>query len=1123
MRVGNTVCLSMVLFLQLLLPAAAVASPHIERRAANVFGNNRFYYESLESDKTSFVAGRAFRAAFTSTATQVTWANPSLNCVLSDGSSSSTGTLTVAQSATLSITCTTAGVETFTVLRDGNAATTDTFSVTIVAGQCFQWYYVVGPSPLDSQPSSSLGFAPASTASVAMRVWVADPASLSAGETAGTAVTPSAKSAQLSAAFYSVGEWPMVTISGGGAIITNVSIGSTGSYWDVTLQTYLAGSYPTTITSLNTTLLNCAIRDTHSAIAVTKFSAATLGLNTHASAGSSASSYFSVVQDSCAPNVVLAIGSAYGDGRFAMSQTMFAAADSSLLYSLPSALSPGTSLRGFAFPHGGISALVTNSAVFANTSSPLSASSGLPASTQLARIQSVSYCDASINRTSALNTLVVAWDPAARSTPSATNITLYLSTDAGATFFSTVSVNVDKTAVGNGYIRDVAIIHTFATISILVRDGSGFDRIALLDTRTWTVTTDAYEFRTAVNPDVIVDGGVKGSTPRLTPVASGAGELLVWGDGLFYSPNGGLNVFPVSLVSRDPARPAAGLDTSEYITQVATAVNGRFAALTSTNRIFYGQTGLSTAIELVGGLATTALASILFDQFSRLIVLTPRTTAPFVDKRVIPAENQVSSPRVPSSANPPLACPYSSWTTNLSSEYILDAGQSLLFMSSIVPASPHLSESISISLSNTSLINSVTTNRETSKVGSNGVYNVRLSSVVIKPKSLSHQGRLEVKVHPNNDSMACASTPKVTVVRVGCPPNRRLVLRSPATQTVYASPTPRYFWGTRYVTLAPLSYATNSASSSSYGSSDDDDDSHGSSYSVYHGYAYQSITYSTSKPTPTYPASRNCAQAPAEVTVPANDWISDWSSGARGSSDKVVPYNCTQYGTPLPVFYGDAFVPTFDIFDGTVYVDTPNVDIAFWEVHGRSSYTFNTTMSHAGCRTKAVSWRSLASQMPNDPINALSTSNYVKCYDPSLTSTLGSENQYAPYEITNRTNFNAILWTGGRGGHYIFRARVVDPTYSYCSLSADFAVVVSGQPINWGIQLSIVLTITAVGFGALWLSYDTYARRQKAEREEETRNAAAAASATSATSAAGDPAGGINGASAARLPKDKDE
>eukprot|EP00842_Homolaphlyctis_polyrhiza_P000046 jgi/Hompol1/1041/HPOL_004442-RA len=476
----------------------------------------------------------------------------------------------------------------------------------------------------------------------------------------------------------------------------------------------------------------------------------------------------------------------------------------------------------------------------------------------------------------------------------------------------------------------MSISHTYATITILIRDGSAYDRISIYSFSSGSVTSSGYQF----NSNLIVDAGIKGSSPGLTAVASGAGEMLIWGDSLFYSPNAGINVFSISLLSRDPARPATGLSSSEYITSVVSSTTGRFAVLTSTNRY--------------------SLYAILFDSLGRLVVLTPSSTSYYIATRIIPADNNVISP----------------------------------------------------------------------------------------------SGRLEIQVRPNNDSLVCTSKPKVAVVRVGCPPTRRLVLRRQSIATPIASPEPRYFWGTRYTATTTTTSTTAAAA------------------------------------TPTIPVT-DCSTAPSQITVPGGFWISDWSSLSRGSSDKTVAYNCTKYGAPVTVYYGDYYMPVFDVFDGTKYVATVNADIGLWEYNGRTSFTFNTTAVAAGCRIKAQTWTQMASLLPSDPSNALTSTNYVACYSSSLAYTLSGNDQYAAYTFINQTNYNALLWTDGLGGYYMFKARVLDANYSYCDLTADFAINVVGTPLNWGIQVGIVMGLVTLGIGLLSISYLDYAKKQKAERERE--------------------------------------
>nr|KAJ3421509.1 hypothetical protein HK105_003281 [Polyrhizophydium stewartii] len=857
----------------------------VARAAPNVFGNNRFFYKSLEADGVSFVAGRQFVLGYASTATTVTWANPSNDCTFTLNGATATGSVTAGAADTVSVSCPAAGSQMFTVLRNSDATTTDTFYITLAAAQCFRWFAVYGTAPL---AAGSLALvAPLSTA--ALRIWIADPSNLSAAESAGSATTPST----ITSAFAAIGEWPSLSMPKSNSLVLNSSTFSqAGSYWEFTYSTGTGSQVSITITGQNTTLLECSIEPLYLTASITKLSASSLALASSASVGSSATSYFSVYQDACAPNVLLAAGSTLGDGRFVLTQSFFGASDASVLYSLPSTISAGSSVRGIAFTMSSIVALVTNGAAVATASTGWFSSSGLPSTTQLNRVSSVAHCDPTMNRTSTSNLVVAAWDSTFRSQPAATSQTLYVSMDAGASFVA-VPINVDKQAAGGGYIRDVVIVHASQSLVVLVRDGSAFDRIVLVPINLSGGSSDGYQFLSSVNPGVILDAGVKGSAPRLTPASSGASDLLLWGDSLFYSPNSGTNVFAVSLISRDPARPAAGLDTTEYIKAVATSTAGRFAALTSTNRVFYGQIGITSAIELAAGIGPSAFASIAFDSLGRLAFLSPQATAPFVSMRIVPAENQVLSTRVPASANPALVCPYQYWKVDAEPEYILDYEQS-------IPSS-------------------------------GGVYLQKTTSVHIATKAKTYQGRLEVQIRPKEDSL-------------------------------------------------------------------------------------------------------------------------------------TVDYNCTKFGVPIPLYYGDFFQPVFDVFDGDVYVDTPDVDIALFEYNGRTSFTFNTTMEQAGCRVKAQDWMLLAASSPTAPWDALTSSNYVKCYSSAADGTISRTDKAAAYTIMNGTNLNSVF---------------------YCDLTADFAVNVIGAPLFWGYQLLIVLGVCAIGVGVLCYTYWIYAAQQRAIREEE--------------------------------------
>ena len=143
-----------------------------------------------------------------------------------------------------------------------------------------------------------------------------------------------------------------------------------------------------------------------------------------------------------------------------------------------------------------------------------------------------------------------------------------------------MAVNADITGTGTGgKVYDVAIDHTRATLCVLIRDGNGYDRILVVDLSNTANTTLGYSSGSTAS---ILEAGVKGAAPGMRSFPGG--QLLVWGDSLNYSPDGGKTLFAVPLASRNPALPAAGLASSEYISDVVASQDGAFAVLTSTNR-----------------------------------------------------------------------------------------------------------------------------------------------------------------------------------------------------------------------------------------------------------------------------------------------------------------------------------------------------------------------------------------------------------------------------------------------------------------------------------------------------------------------------------------------------------
>ncbi|ORY39391.1 hypothetical protein BCR33DRAFT_412872 [Rhizoclosmatium globosum] len=344
-----------------------------------------------------------------------------------------------------------------------------------------------------------------------------------------------------------------------------------------------------------------------------------------ASSASTGSTAFNIFPNACTPNLMLATSSNYGVANVAVSKSYFLASNEPILtgaYNLDS-----SGVKAIAATSLGVTVLTTNSAVYFVNFASMSPIQATGLGSGITNIRAANICS---SQSKNLNTHVVAW-------MSISGVTaFYYSTDGGQTFFA-VDLVSNLSASGTAKIRDILVSQQQQSYIIMIRDGTN-DKLFLYNTVLGTVTA-GYSFGSSSS---VIDSNA-GASPFMT---EGQGSLLFSGDSLFMSPDFGQTMFTVTLQSRDSARPATGLASSEWVKQTVIAPDGSaFAVLTSNNRLFYGQPGISTAIELTSGLLTTSLAQIGFDGLQRLIVYTPTSTANYVISRVIPVSNEILSPR----------------------------------------------------------------------------------------------------------------------------------------------------------------------------------------------------------------------------------------------------------------------------------------------------------------------------------------------------------------------------------------------------------------------------------------------------------------------------------------------
>ncbi|KAJ3269193.1 hypothetical protein HDV01_001704 [Terramyces sp. JEL0728] len=262
----------------------------------------------------------------------------------------------------------------------------------------------------------------------------------------------------------------------------------------------------------------------------------------------------------------------------------------------------------------------------------------------------------------------------------------------------------------------------------------------------------------------------------------------------------------------------------------------------------------------------------------------------------------------------------------------------------------------------------------------------------------------------------------------GCPANRRLVYYNPTPYVNPPSPTPRY-----HIDRYASDYESN--------------------FAIITNNSTDGLIL-TDGP---------CADQ--NFTVSAGTWF-DYSTGSTGTYDKIVSTNCSIHGSITQKYYGSPFRPYFAIYENNKLIRKVNADIGIQEINGRNTYQFNMTGYNAGCVDTPLNFKGGANL------------NYWNCYGGY--NTFGTGSLWSEYQVVNSTNYNSITWTSNIDGIYIFKAAVLDPNYSYCTLETEFAIQVIGAPTGTITQISVLLLVNACAISLLVISYLVYSRKQKA-------------------------------------------
>jgi hypothetical protein len=138
------------------------------------------------------------------------------------------------------------------------------------------------------------------------------------------------------------------------------------------------------------------------------------------------------------------------------------------------------------------------------------------------------------------------------------------------------------------------------------------------------------------------------------------GQIVAWGSVLMLSPNGGKSIFSVTINNLNGA---TGLSAGEFFTQCTSGNDGRFALLSSLNRVFMGHVSLNHVYEIRSGIPTTATVTLdLVHQHDlQITLLDYKKSTSWTVSLLMEAQSQWS-------------CPYFSFESSNERTYLLDKG-----------------------------------------------------------------------------------------------------------------------------------------------------------------------------------------------------------------------------------------------------------------------------------------------------------------------------------------------------------------------------------------------------------------------------------------------------------------
>ncbi|KAI0236110.1 Cation channel sperm-associated protein subunit epsilon [Lamellibrachia satsuma] len=193
----------------------------------------------------------------------------------------------------------------------------------------------------------------------------------------------------------------------------------------------------------------------------------------------------------------------------------------------------------------------------------------------------------------------------------------------------------------------------------------------------------------------------------------------------------------------------------------------------------------------------------------------------------------------------------------------------------------------------------------------------------------------------------------------------------------------------------------------------------------------------------------------------------DYWDAEKVLSDITVPYDFGNLGCPISLRNTDVFIPDIWLYDFEMEVKPVEANLILWEEHSRKDYEYNNTMYEVLCWRKAQTWKSMLQQFAAGTYLGYvwGPENYESCFDRA-DGLSNKEELSRPYEIINRTGGVGITIPIKYYAVFVFNVKVLDPDYSFCPLTTQFAVVVSNQE-----HARFLVALTMLGITIILISF----------------------------------------------------